>query len=136
MESIHKVHKSFGSSLDNPDGLKLELVFDADTKSVYGEYACSETFQGINGNLHPGILATMLDEMMTKINQALNFNTFTGELSVRYLQPALPGENLYLRGWFVKKNRKTVENRAEIENEIGRILARGKGKYIEIDDKK
>jgi hypothetical protein len=35
---------------------------------------------------------------------------------------------------FVKKNKKVIENRAEIENEIGKIVARGKGKYMEAGD--
>ena len=76
----------------------------------------------------------MLDEIMAHINMAMNFDTHTGELTVRYLQQANLGENLYLRGWFVKKNRRVVENRAEIENEIGKIVARGKGKYIEKEE--
>ena len=134
MESLHDVNLSFGSSLDNPDGLQLSLTFDEDTKSVYGEFKVPDKFQGMTGTVHPGIMATMLDEIMTKINRSLNLNTFTGELSIRYLQSASINENLYLRGWFVKKNKKMVENRAEIENEIGKVLARGKGKYIEVDE--
>lgn len=122
---------SFGSGQENDQGLKLELTFDEDTKSVYGEYKCPAVFQGESGYIHPGIIATILDEIMSKINESLNFRAFTGEMSIRYLQPANLNENMYLRGWFVKKNRRVVENRAEIENEIGKILARGKGKYME-----
>ena len=49
-------------------------------------------------------------------------------------QPTGINEPLHLRGWFVKKNKKVIENRAEIENEIGKIVARGKGKYMEAGD--
>ncbi len=122
---------SFGSGQDNPDGLQLKLTFDEDTKTVYGEYRCAPRFQGTKDIVHPGVLSVILDEIMSRINEAMNFDTTTGELTIRYLQPAMIGENLYLRGWFVKKNRRIVENRAEIENEIGKIVARGKGKYIE-----
>lgn len=122
---------SFGSGQDNPDGLQLKLTFDEDTKTVYGEYRCLPRFQGTKDIVHPGVLSVILDEIMSRINEAMNFDTTTGELTIRYLQPAMIGENLYLRGWFVKKNRRIVENRAEIENEIGKIVARGKGKYIE-----
>lgn len=126
--------KSFGSGPDNPDGLQLKLLFDEDTKTVYGEYRCDPKFQGEKDSVHPGVLAVILDETMTRINEAMNFDTTTGELTIRYLQPASVGENLHLRGWFVKKNRRVVENRAEIENEIGKIVARGKGKYIEREE--
>ncbi|MBU42990.1 MAG: thioesterase [Spirochaetaceae bacterium] len=125
---------SFGSGTDNPDGLQLKLTFDEDTKTVYGEYRCPEKFIGEPDQVHPGILSVILDETMARINEAMNFDTVTGELTIRYLQPANVGENLYLRGWFVKKNRRVVENRAEIENEIGKIVARGKGKYIEREE--
>ena len=125
---------SFGSGQENDDGLRLKLTFDEDTKTVYGEYSCPDKFQGSPENVHPGILSVMLDEIMSRINEAMNFDTTTGELTIRYLQPARIGETLYLRGWFVKKNRRIVENRAEIENEIGKIVARSKGKYIEKEE--
>lgn len=125
---------SFGSSPDNPDGLQLKITFDEDTKTAYGDYTCPEKFQGKHDTIHPGILTTILDEIMMTINEAMNFDTTTGELTVRFLQPAMVNEPLHLRGWFVKKNRKVIENRAEIENEIGKIVARAKGKYIEAED--
>ena len=125
---------SFGSGQENSEGLQLKLTFDEDTKTVYGEYVCPAKFRSVPQQVHPGILAVMLDEIMSRINEAMNFDTVTGELTVRYLQPAMIGETLYLRGWFVKKNRRIVENRAEIENEIGKIVARGKGKYIEKEE--
>jgi predicted transcriptional regulator len=127
-------NQSFGSGPDNPDGLQLKLMFDEDTKTVFGEYRCPLKFQGEQDKVHPGVLSVILDEIMSRINEAMNFDTVTGELTIRYLQPATVDENLHLRGWFVKKNRRIVENRAEIENEIGKIVARGKGKYIEKEE--
>jgi acyl-coenzyme A thioesterase PaaI-like protein len=132
--SARNSNLSFGSGADNPDGLQLKLTFDEDTHTVYGEYRCPPKFQSEANVVHPGVLSVILDEIMGHINSAMNFDTTTGELTIRYLQPAAIGENLYLRGWFVKKNRRIVENRAEIENEIGKIVARGKGKYIEREE--
>ena len=71
--------------------------------------------------------------VMMHINQAMNMDVHTGELTIRYLQNAKTNEPLYLRGYFVKKNKKIIENRAELEDDIGKIIARAKGKYIEID---
>ena len=132
--STAKADVGFGSGQDNPDGLQLKLEFDEDTKTVYGEFRCPPKFQGHPEQVHPGVLSVMLDEIKSHINSEMNFDTVTGELTIRYLQSAMIGENLYLRGWFVKKNRRVVENRAEIENEIGKIVARGKGKYIEREE--
>lgn len=125
---------SFGTSPDNEQGIQLELQFDEDTKTAYGEIELPDHFQGHNNNeVHPGIISVMLDEVMMKINQSMNIDASTGELTIRYLQTARTGEPLYLRGYFVKKNRKVIENRAELEDDIGKIIARAKGKYIEAD---
>lgn len=126
--------KSFGVGLDNSCGIKLNLNFDEDSKTAYGEFVADERFEGEPGEIHPGVLFTLLDEAMIKINESMNFDTTTGEINVRFLMPAKIGENLYIRGWFIKKNRKIIENRAEVENEIGKIVARAKGKYIERDE--
>lgn len=125
---------SFGTSPDNEQGLKLDLRFDEDTKTAYGEIVLPAQFQGNQPEcVHPGVIAVMLDEVMMKINQALNLNVHTGEVTIRYLQLAKVNEPLYLRGYFVKKNKRVIENRAELEDDIGKIVARGKGKYIEQD---
>ena len=133
--SIVKSSLNFGSGRDNVEGLQLKLTFDEDTRTVYGEYRCPERFQGEEeGKVHSGILSSILDEVMRHISIAMNFDAFTSELTIRYLQSANIREQLYLRGWFVKKNRRTIESRAEIENEIGKIVARAKGKYTEKEE--
>ena len=126
---------SFGSSADNSLGLKIQLQFDEDTRTAYGtNIIIPEHFQGNHvAKVHPGILATMLDEVMVYINQSMNLDAHIGELTIRYLQPANTSESLHLRGYFVKKNKRIIENRAEIEDDIGKIIARAKGKYIEIE---
>ncbi|RME92916.1 MAG: PaaI family thioesterase [Candidatus Hydrogenedentota bacterium] len=132
-----KTHKdlSFGTSKDNANGLKLELQFEEDTKTAYGEITLPEWCQGHNKDeVHPGIISVMLDEVMTHINRSMGIDARTGELTVRYLQEAKVKEPLYLRGFFVRRNKRTIENRAELEDDLGKIVARAKGKYIESEE--
>ncbi|PKL40049.1 MAG: PaaI family thioesterase [Spirochaetae bacterium HGW-Spirochaetae-1] len=124
----------FGCGQENPQGLRLELRFDDDTKTAYGEYTASEYHEGPPNIIHAGIIAALLDETMITVNKYMDSVAMTSELTIRYLQPAFINENLYIRGWYVKKSKRVVENRAEIENEMGKIVARAKGKYIEVDD--
>ena len=132
-----KTHKnlSFGTSLDNELGLKLSINFDEDTRTAYSnEIVIPPVFQGHQANcVHPGIISLMLDEVMMYIGQAMNMEIETGELTVRYLHPAKIGSSLHLRGYFVKKTKRIIESRAEIEDYIGKIVARAKGKYLEIN---
>lgn len=124
----------FGCGVDNECGLRLELKFDPDTQTAYGDYVATQRFEGIPNIIHAGIVTAMLDETMITINKYLELTALTGELAVRYLQPAFINETLHIRGWHVKKNKRIIENRAEIENEMGKVVARAKGKYLEIDD--
>ena len=126
---------SFGIGLENDFGLKLILEFDEDTKTAYSKEVIIPThFQGNTPNkVHPGILASILDEVMMYINNSLNLDVSSNELIVRYLQEAHTESSLHVRGYFVKKNKSIIENRAEIEDHLGKIVARAKGKYNEID---
>lgn len=124
----------FGCGQENDKGLRLVLKFDDDTKTAYGEYAGTEFYEGPPNILHAGIVAALLDETMMTVNKYMDIMALTSEITIRYLQPAFIKENLYIRGWYVKKSKRMIENRAEIENEMGKIVARAKGKYIEIDE--
>jgi uncharacterized protein (TIGR00369 family) len=110
------------------------LRFDPDTKTAFGEYTATQDLEGAPNIIHAGIVAAILDETMIMVNKFMDTVALTGELTVRYLQPAFIDENLYIRGWYVKKNKRVIENRAEIENEMGKIVARAKGKYLEVDE--
>jgi uncharacterized protein (TIGR00369 family) len=124
----------FGCGQDNEKGLKLKLEFDDDTKTAFGQYTANVLLEGPPNVIHGGIIAAILDETMMTVNKYLEIVTLTSELTIRYLQPAFINENLYIRGWYVKKSKRVIENRAEIENEMGKIVARAKGKYIEVDE--
>ncbi|MBN1496296.1 MAG: PaaI family thioesterase [Spirochaetes bacterium] len=124
----------FGCGPDNDKGLQLKLEFDDDTKTAFGQYTAHELLEGPPNIIHAGVIAALLDETMITVNKYLETIALTSELTVRYLQPAYIGENLYIRGWYVKKSKRVIENRAEIENEMGKIVARAKGKYIEYDE--
>lgn len=125
---------NYGSGLENEFGLGIEIKFDEDTKTVFGEFTPDKKFEGEQGELHGGVIAAILEEAMARINQFMGISALSGELTVRYLQSAKIGEPLHIRGWFLKKSKKTIENRAELENEMGKIVARAKGKFIEILD--
>jgi acyl-coenzyme A thioesterase PaaI-like protein len=124
----------FGCGIENERGLQLKLRYDPDTKTAYGEYVAGQDLEGPPNIIHSGIIATILDETMVTVNKYLEVVTITGEMTIRYLQPAFINERLYIRGWYVKKNKRIIENRAEIENEMGKIVARAKGKYLEVDE--
>ncbi len=124
----------FGCGKENEYGLQLDLDFDDETKIAYGEFKAHEKLEGPPNLIHAGVIASILDETMITVNKYLETVALTSELTIRYLQPAFINENLHIRGWYVKKSKRIIENRAEIENEMGKVVARAKGKYIEVED--
>ena len=126
--------KYFESNKFNVNCLKLNLKFNHDTKLVYGEYVAHEYLEGPPNVIHAGIIASILDESMMSVNKFMDLVSIVVEMKVRYLNTAFINENLYIRGWYITKNKNVIENRAEIENEIGKIVARATGKYMLIDD--
>ncbi len=125
---------SYGSGSENESGLQLEIKFDEDTKTVYGEFKPEKKFEGEFSEIHGGIVATILQEAMSRINKFMGINASNSELTVRYLQTIPLEDTLHIRGWFLKKNQRVIENRAELENEMGKIVARAKGKFTELID--
>ena len=122
---ILRTHKnlSFGTSPDNDFGLRLNLKFDEDTKTAYSsEISIPAHFQGHKANhVHPGILAVMLDEVMMYISHSLEMQVETGELTIRYLQPARTGSDLHIRGYFVKKIREWLKIGLRLKMTLARL---------------
>ena len=98
----------FGCGEDNEYGLKLKLKFDDDTKTAYGEYIAHQKLEGPPNIIHAGIIAALLDETMMTVNKYMEIVALTGEMTIRYLQPAFINENLYIRGWYVKRNKRII----------------------------
>jgi len=122
----------FGCGKKNKHGLKLKFKFNAKDNKVTSKYIATDNYEGLPNLVHPGIISALLDESMITVNKYLEVISLTSELSVRYLTPAKINETLLIKGWHVKKNKQVIENRAEIENELGETVAKAKGKYVKM----
>jgi uncharacterized protein (TIGR00369 family) len=85
----------FGCGLDNPTGLRLKFFIDAD-KNVVCHFRLARRFAGPPGHAHGGIIATLLDEAMSKSNRARGILAMTRHLEVQYLRPVPLGQPLTL----------------------------------------
>jgi uncharacterized protein (TIGR00369 family) len=115
----------------NPRGLQLDLYFvdgRVETRFRIPGYA-----QGFPGAAHGGILCTILDEVMAwaAIETTGHFYV-TGEMNVRFLAPAVPGEDIIARGEIAEDKRRYLLCRGEIQSAAGKILARAEGKFFPV----
>lgn len=128
---LHGSNRCFGCGEANPAGLRLQFLF-AEDHSVVGQPVVSSAFEGHPGYLHGGVIATLLDETMSKAVRARGFTAMTRHMEVDYLRPVPSAAPLRLEGRVTHNEGRKHWAEAKILDANGRILAEGKGLFIEV----
>lgn len=81
------------------------------------------------GTCHGGVLAALADMSMGVSLRTLKVKVVTVELSVNYLRPVQPGQDLVATGRAVYRGRHLIMAETEIRCEE-RLVAKGKGTFI------
>jgi uncharacterized protein (TIGR00369 family) len=121
----------FGCGPANASGLQLEYMV-AEDLSVVCLAAIPAGFEGPSGYLHGGIIATMLDETMSKSLRARGITSLTRQMVVEYLRPIHSGAPLRLEGRLVRSEDKRHWTEARIVSPKGHIMAEAKGLFVEV----
>ncbi len=124
-------NRCFGCGEANPAGLRLKF-FQAADGAVVCTPAIPETFVGYPGFLHGGILATLLDEAMSKSVRALGRTAMTARIEIDYRRPAPSGTPLRVEGRVVRSEGRKHWTEAVITDAEGQTLVQGKGLFLEI----
>lgn len=124
----------FGCGEDNPAGLHLKFFVEEDR--VLCRVRLAAQFQGPPGHAHGGIIATLLDEVMSKANRHRNIIAMTRHISVDYLRPVPLEIDLVLEGRS-ESDTKSVSGRkhrcyAELRDTSGTVLASATGVFVEV----
>ena len=123
----------FACGKDNPDGMKLKFYLDEESRRTVCEFKLSRRYTGPPGHAHGGIIATILDEAMGKVNKFRSVVALTKSMEIEYMKPVPLGKKLTVTGREREVNARTHINVAEITNENGEILARSTGTFIAVD---
>ena len=89
--------------------------------------------EGPPGYIHGGIIATLLDEAMSKLNRPLNMLAMTRHIEVDYLRPAPVRTTLLLTGHHLRREGRKLFHAAELADAQGKLIARAKGLFLVID---
>ena len=116
--------------------LGLNIRFQTNGEIVEAHFTPRAEHAGFQSVVHGGITATLLDEIMV---WACAIRTgrfgYCAEMSVRYLHPIRPGEEVIVRGELVENRRnKIFEAKGEIRNAANEPLATSTGKYFPLKD--
>jgi uncharacterized protein (TIGR00369 family) len=126
----------FGCGRNNPEGMRLKFIYDEDSDSFVCRFRLGKRFTGPPGHCHGGIIATILDEAMGKVNKLRHVIALTSEITVNYLKPVPLNRPLRVESREVRVRGRRHINMAEIRNQKGEVLARSKGLFIAIDAKR
>ena len=131
-----KRNPCFGCGPDNPDGMRLKFVLDKARRRFVCRFRLTRRYWGPPGHAHGGIIATILDEAMGKVNKLRHVIALTSEMNIQYLKPVPLGQQLTAEGWEKYVRGRVHVNVAEIRNQAGEVLARSRGKFIAVDAQK
>ncbi|HEV2489613.1 MAG TPA: hotdog domain-containing protein [Candidatus Acidoferrales bacterium] len=123
----------FGCGGANARGMRLVFEKDDERRRITGRFRLGADYQGGGGFLHGGIIALLLDEAMGKMNRFHNVKAVTAELNVEYLRPVPVEEEITVEAEEVSREGRNLLHRGEIRNAAGRVLARGKGRFVVVE---
>ena len=125
----------FGCGDDNDAGLHLQFFVDEEQRVLCRVYLATR-FQGPPGHAHGGIIATLLDEAMSKANRHRNITAMTRHMSIDYRCPVPLETDLVLEGWSEKDpgsaSGRKHQCSAEIRDASGTVLASATGIFIQV----
>jgi uncharacterized protein (TIGR00369 family) len=125
------VHHCFGCSPANKAGLRLKFEADEQDRIVC-HARIPRRFQGPPGYVHGGIIATLLDEAMSKANRHFGVLAMTRHIDVDYLKPVPLATPIVITSRHVGADGRKHHCEAEIAAADGTVLAKGRGLFIAI----
>jgi uncharacterized protein (TIGR00369 family) len=129
----------FGCGTDNPEGLHLTFTLsgpDEPLKATSDLFSLTKLHQGPPGYVHGGIIATLLDEVMSKLNRPLGVIAMTRTLSVDYRRPVPLHTPLRLVATPIRIEGRKHFHSGQVQLEDGTLLASGEALWIAIDKSK
>jgi uncharacterized protein (TIGR00369 family) len=124
-------NQCFGCGPTNPAGLHLQFTV-AEDKSVVCLAEISSNYEGPPGYVHGGIIATLLDEAMSKANRASGVIAMTRQMQVEYLRPVPSGNSIRVEGHVTQSEGRKHWCTARILSSENAVLAEAKGLFIAI----
>jgi uncharacterized protein (TIGR00369 family) len=123
----------FVCGMNNPHGMRLKFTLDDKRQTFVSRFRLSKRYTGPPGHTHGGIIASILDDAMGKVNKLHHVVALTKEMTVEYLKPVPLSTPLRVEGKGISIEGRKHINMAEILNEKDEVLARSKGLFIAVD---
>jgi uncharacterized protein (TIGR00369 family) len=115
-------------------GLRARF-FIGDEGQVHAHFKPDHTQTSYENIVHGGVISALLDEILGwPIALQTDRMCFTGELTVRFLKPMLPGNTYLVTAYPGTEQGKYWEGKGDVRDEHGQIYAKARGKYFFLSD--
>ncbi len=127
---VQKQNSEINGWLDN-------RIVDAEYGSVSYEYVVRNDMLNLNGTLHGGIMATMIDDLMGLTVFSLGERAFfaTLNLTLDYFAPISLGEKVIAKSKVIKHGHKVINIECHLINEDGKIALKSSSNMIRTSKK-
>ena len=115
----------------NPMSIEIEISFEEQV--VIGRFVFRKGFEGAPGRAHGGMVAAAFDEVTGGVIGLLREPAFTGELTVRYLEPTPVDELIEMRAWVKGRERRKLFIESEARTTTGMLVAVCHAIYVTVD---
>ncbi|HKV85505.1 MAG TPA: PaaI family thioesterase [Ktedonobacterales bacterium] len=112
----------------------LRLVFRREDEAIVTEYTPDARYQGFPGIVHGGVIATLLDETMSRTAMIEGRWMMTGRLEVRYRTAAPAGQTLRVTARTLSSRSRMITATAEVRlaDEPETLIATGEAVFLPI----
>lgn len=122
----------FGCGSENRLGLRLNIVLRGDKTEC--EFTPIAEFQGPPGITHSGVVAAVLDEVMSQLIYSQLQLAVTRKIEVTYRRPLRVGQTYYFSAEIRSQNSRIIAARAEARDSEGNQVARARGIFAPLDE--
>ncbi len=128
-------HSCFACGIKNQGGLQMHF-YEQDEMELVAHHTVPKRFEGYPDVVHGGIVASMLDEMVSRSAMIEDHNRFwmTAKLEIRYRKPTPTNVSLTLRSRVVQKKGRIRIASGEIYLPDGTVVADAKGIMVAVKD--
>jgi uncharacterized protein (TIGR00369 family) len=123
----------FACGQDNLEGMRLKFHLDDAGKRFVCRFRLGKRYTGPPRHCHGGIIATILDDAMGKLNKLRDVLAMTAKMTVEYIKPVPLHKPLHVESREIGKRGRRLTHTAEILDEKGTVLARSRGVFIIVD---
>jgi uncharacterized protein (TIGR00369 family) len=120
----------FACGKENAHGLKLQFNYSPDKGKVETTFIPDSKYQGWKDMVHGGIIVTLLDEVMAKAALINGYIVLTGEITVKFKNPAKVNEPLSCEAEIESVKKKIIYARGVVYKKNGEVVAMATSKMF------